>query len=134
MSAILVVDDEDYLRDLIKEILEMHGHDAVAIGSAQAALQLCQRMPFDLVITDVAMPGMDGLELIRALRAARLDLPVLAISGSLSGQFVRATAPLGAVETLSKPFQLVELLAAVDKSLAKRPAQAVTASTPRRGK
>jgi CheY-like chemotaxis protein len=67
MSAILVVDDEDYLRDLIKEILEMHGHDAVVIGSAQAALQLCRRRPFDLVITDVAMPGMDGL-VIRALR------------------------------------------------------------------
>ncbi len=127
MSSILVVDDEDYIRDLIEEILELQGHDAITVASAREAFKLCLHQAFDLVITDLAMPDMDGLQLIRALRAAKLDVPVLAVSGSLSGQFLGTAARLGTVGTLTKPFELPDLLAAVDKSLGRQPGQTMTA-------
>jgi CheY-like chemotaxis protein len=119
VPAILVVDDEDYVRDLIKEILELQAHETITVGSARRALELCKQKRFDLVITDLAMPEMDGFELIQALRAARIEVPVLAVSGSLNRDFLRIAGLLNAVETLSKPFELVDLLAAVDKSIAK---------------
>src|SRR5262245_33492110 len=128
MSSILVVDDDQYIRALIKEILELQGHDLVTVGSAKEVLRLCRAKRFDLIITDLAMPEMDGLELIRALRTAEVDVPVLAVSRTLNIQFLRIATRLGAVETLSKPFQLAELLAAVDRSLRKQPAQPITAS------
>ena len=121
MSLILVVDDDDYLLDLIKVILKTHGHTPVALGSARKAFQLCQQKRFDLVITDLTMPDMDGIELIRALGAAKIDVPVLAISGTFNGQLQPVAAQLGAVETLNKPFNLIDLLAAVDRSLGKIP-------------
>jgi CheY-like chemotaxis protein len=117
VSTILVVDDQELVRELIKEILESQAHEPIPVGSARKALELCKQKRFDLVITDLAMPDMDGLELIRALRAARIDVPVLAVSGSLNRDFLRIASLLGAVETLSKPFELGDLLAAVDKSL-----------------
>jgi DNA-binding response OmpR family regulator len=62
---------------------------------------------------------MDGLELMRAFRSAELDVRVLVISGSLSGEFLRMDELLGAVGTLSKPFTMAELVATVDRILKK---------------
>ena len=114
MASILVVDDEKSFRDLIEDILEADGHRAVAVGSAIGALRLCRRRQFDLITTDLMMPEMDGLELIRALRVTGCRTPVLIISGT--GQFLPIAKLLGA-EVLSKPFEFVELLAAIDRCL-----------------
>jgi CheY-like chemotaxis protein len=117
MASILVVDDDKPVRILIKDILETRFHETIGVSSAKEALQLCRQKNFDLIITDLSMPGMNGLELIRALRTASLDVPVLLISGSLDSHFQGLAKLFDAVETLCKPFGLAELLAAVDKSL-----------------
>jgi DNA-binding response OmpR family regulator len=73
-----------------------------------------------LLITDLAMPDMDGIELISSLRGVQKELPILAISGAFSGRFLRTANTLGAVGSLDKPFRVAELLAMVDKILGKQ--------------
>ena len=120
MSLILVVEDEHNLRIALERILKDAGYEVVQGESGKEALRLCQKTPFDLVITDLAMPDMDGLELIQSLRRFHLDLPILAISGAFNGEFLRIAKALGAVGTLDKPFTKGDLLAVMNKSLGKR--------------
>jgi DNA-binding NtrC family response regulator len=117
MASILVVDDDEHVRILIKDILETGLHESIGVGSAKEALQFCRQKSFDLIVTDLSMPGISGLELIRALRTASIKVPVLLISGTLDDHIRRAAMLFDAVETLCKPFGLVDLLAAVDKTL-----------------
>jgi CheY-like chemotaxis protein len=120
MSLILVVEDTDILRKAIGDILEQAGHEVVLAESGKKAVQLCQEKTFDLIITDLSMPDMDGLELIRTLRVTHEDLPMVAISGTFTGQFLKIATALGAVGTLEKPFKPRALLAMVDKILGKQ--------------
>jgi CheY-like chemotaxis protein len=120
MSSILVVEDADYLRDLIRETLEIGGYHVSLAGSGKEAVRICQEQTMDLVITDLVMPDMDGLELIHSLRQSNSNLPVLAISGAFNGLLKIAIA-LGAVGTLEKPFKPDDLLAMVDTILVKQP-------------
>jgi two-component system response regulator FlrC len=121
MSLILVVEDADDLRRAVGEILEQAGHEVVLAESGKKAVQLCQEKTFDLVITDLSMPDMDGIELIRTLRVTHEDLPMVAMSGTFTGHFLKIATALGAVGTLEKPFKRGPLLAVVDKSLGKQP-------------
>ena len=121
MSLILVVEDEEELRTLIERMLKPAGHEVVKVKSGKEAVRLCQERSFDLVITDLAMPDMGGLELIHSLRGSHKNLPVLAISGAFSRGFLRVATALGAVGTLKKPFKQENLLAMVDKILGKQP-------------
>src|SRR5580765_3832091 len=118
MPLILVVEDDDFLRPLIEEILQTKGYQVVTTETAKQALSLCQERTFDLVITDLSMPDMDGLTLIGALRRSHSNLPVLATSGAFNDALKIATM-LGATGTLQKPFSPDDLLAAVDKILGK---------------
>ena len=97
-------------------------------GAAKEALQFCRHKSFDLIVIDLWMPGINGLELIRALRTASIKVPVLLISGNLDDRSRRAAKLFDAVETLSKPFGMVELLAAVDKTLNHHPRKRAKAS------
>jgi CheY-like chemotaxis protein len=119
MSWILVVEDQADFRDIIKEILELEGHHVSLAGSGEEAVRLCQVLIFDLVITDLVMPGMNGLDLISFLRRFHTNLPVLAFSGA-SETLLEEAAARGAVQKLRKPFTGEELLAMVDKSLGKQ--------------
>ncbi len=78
MSFILVVEDEHNLRIALEKILKDAGYEVLQTESGKEALRLCQKTSFDLVITDLVMPDMDGLELIQSLRRSHLDLPILA--------------------------------------------------------
>jgi CheY-like chemotaxis protein len=118
MSLILVVEDIDYFRNIIGETLELGGYHVTLSGSGKEAVRMCQELAIDLVITDLVMPEMDGLELIRSLRQSHPTLPVLAISGASSDLLKRATE-LGAVGILEKPFSSDDLLTTVSKFLGK---------------
>jgi CheY-like chemotaxis protein len=119
MPLILVVEDDDFLRPLIEEILQTKGYHVVTTETAKQALRLCQERTFGLVITDLSMPDMDGLTLIRALRRSHSSLPVLATSGAFNDA-LKIAVKLGAVGGLQKPFSPDDLLAAVDKILGKQ--------------
>jgi CheY-like chemotaxis protein len=108
---ILLVDDDDDVRDYIATVLEEAGYDVRVAARGEAAVKLLTAgEPFDLLITDVVMPGWDGPELARRVKSMRPDLRVLYITG-----FTRHIAPaeLSNAEVLDKPFQREKLLHAV---------------------
>jgi CheY-like chemotaxis protein len=118
MSSILVVEDDDHLRKAIGAILELGGYHVSFAASGKEAVRLCQERAMDLVITDLGIPEMDGLELIRSLRQTHSNLPVIATSGA-SNNLLKEATELGAVGTLEKPFTDSELLAMIDNILGK---------------
>ncbi|WP_378028489.1 response regulator [Actinoplanes sp. GCM10030250] len=105
MGRILVVDDEPDLRFILRRILIRAGHDVVEAGDGAAALTSVDESPPDLVVTDMMMPVMGGVELIRRLHAdpATAAIPILAVSGDWQ-------LAVDADAALAKPYQRAELL------------------------
>jgi CheY-like chemotaxis protein len=109
---VLVVDDEPNVCYCLKLMLASEGHDAVAVNSAGAALDLFDQEKFDLVFTDYAMPGMKGDQLATAIKARSPGQPVLMITG-----FAPASAAPSVDMVLHKPFLLQEIREAIDRLL-----------------
>lgn len=119
MSRILVVDDEQLVRDLTVQVLRRNGYTVVDSGTAQEALDLLDAERFDLVISDVVMPGLSGVELLNEIRDRQPDLPVLLITGGSPDPERTARAlDLGATAIVYKPFSHAELTNAVAAALA----------------
>jgi CheY-like chemotaxis protein len=123
-KRILVVDDEPFVCDAVRMMLQFDGHKIETAASAQEALALFAESPFDLVITDFAMPGMKGNELAAQLRARNAKQPIIMITAYAELLAANQT-PLDAVDcVISKPFLLEDLRAAIAKATAGRPADA----------
>jgi two-component system cell cycle sensor histidine kinase/response regulator CckA len=121
MALILIVDDDAGVRRALGKVLERDGHTVVAAENGQVGLQLMGERPADLVLADLFMPVMDGLEFISKLRQAHPDVKVLAISGSTyerRPRFLEIAGRMGNVRTLSKPVDSQELTAVVRDMLA----------------
>ena len=115
---ILVVDDEPVVRELTVEILSRSGHLPQGVASARLALELLEHESFDLVVSDVVMPGMTGVELLDELRARHVDVPVVLMTGgSQEPERTSNAVRLGAVGLVYKPFSHDELNAAVTEAL-----------------
>lgn len=123
MAKILVVDDIAELRDILRQHLEAVGHGVEEACDATAAMAMLSTAVFDLVITDILMPGADGFELLNALRRSHANLPVIATSGGgrmLDAEMaLRLSRDLGAFGMLRKPVRRSELLEAVEAALAR---------------
>src|SRR3954462_449962 len=117
MSRILVIDDEDVIRGLMVEILESDGHEVVDADTAECALALLENDDFDLVVSDVIMPGLSGLELLDAVRTRRASLPVLLVTGAGTSDTLNEALTPGAAGLVAKPFSHAELQAAVADAL-----------------
>ena len=121
MATILLVDDEDLLREGVREILEMSDHTVIEAGDGQQALEKFAVNNVDLVITDVVMPNMDGVDFVSRLRESFPAVPILTISGGsrvVSARFGLDSALLsGANDSLTKPFNARQLLEKVQKLL-----------------
>ena len=115
---ILVVDDEPAVRDLTVEILRRNGYKPHGVPTARHALDLLDEEEFDLVVSDVVMPEMTGVELLYELRRRQPDLPVILMTGG-SNEPERTTkaVELGAAGLLYKPFSLAELTQVVASAL-----------------
>ena len=119
MADIVVIDDEARYRRLIAQVLTGAGHDVRQAGDGAEGLTMCRQRSPELVITDLVMPGMEGIETILQLSRERPEVPVLAISGAEPASvYLRAATALGAASSLSKPFTVDQLLAAVEGLLA----------------
>lgn len=101
--SILVVDDDPMLRDLLVKTLEAIGHRSEAAADGAQALELLRQQRYDVVISDIKMPGMDGVELLRQVRAEYPGLPVLFISGFATAELLGRAQPDG---FLTKPFRI----------------------------
>ena len=114
MANILVIDDQDSIRALLRTMLETAGHEVIEASNGRMGLELYRRRPSDLVITDILMPELNGLDMIVELTREFLDAKVIAISGSGEGKNTLDHAKLlGARRTFRKPFSLPQLLTAV---------------------
>ena len=120
MARILVVDDEPMILQLISHALTAAGHEVQTAGDGDAGLAAVTEGGFDLLITDIIMPGKEGIELILEVRRRQPGLPVIAVSGGhLSGDhdILDTAQRLGAIHTLAKPFRPRELVRLVERSL-----------------
>jgi two-component system chemotaxis sensor kinase CheA len=119
VTRILVVDDNPSLLRLIAAVLERQAHTVVLASDGKAALAALEADPCDLVITDIEMPAMNGLELLRRLKQVVPRPKVIAMSGGgmASTQHLEIATLFGAVERLRKPFSNQELLDVVNRAL-----------------
>lgn len=120
MARILVTDDNPAIRTLLTEILENRGHEVETATEGISALKCLQTSAFEVLVTDIFMPGKDGIELIMEVRVLYPNLKIIAISGGGPGMGMDLLKPaqrLGAMRILRKPVSRADLLQAVDEVL-----------------
>lgn len=111
---VLIVEDEQPLRAGLEDLLTAAGHEVVTTADGTTALEVGLRQPFDLVVLDLMLPGVDGLEVCRRLRAARPEIAILMLTARGSEDDKVAGFDAGADDYLPKPFGVRELLARVE--------------------
>ena len=130
MQRILVIDDERDVRDSVKCVLDLAGYEVLTAESVTEALEQLQRTPMDLVITDIIMPKMNGVQAIESIRRAFPMVRIVAISGGgnfgvagyqptaiATNAYLRSAEEAGAHVVLTKPFEFDDLIEAVEKLL-----------------
>ena len=121
MAQILLLDDDPVLCRVITLALEAAGHRVQSHENARKGMQTLEQENPDLIITDIVMPEMDGLEILRKVRQLRPELPVLVISGGGSFEpagYLSVAQSFGATAVLPKPFRPAELVELVAKLVA----------------
>jgi two-component system OmpR family response regulator len=109
-ARVLIVDDEaDFLESIVKR-LELRGIAVDGVGDGAAALEMLAHKPFDVVVLDIKMPGMDGIEALRQIRSRHPDVEVIVLTGHASQEFRRLGQDLGAFDYLIKPVRLDTVL------------------------
>ena len=119
MARILVVDDDQMDRMILDSLLTEAGHELVFAEEGLSALDLYREQKFDLVVTDLVMPKLSGLRLIREILVQHSEAVIIAISG-MSPERMPLAEDLGAVETLTKPLDRDVLLRTVERALERR--------------
>lgn len=118
MSRILVVDDQSDVRAMIAIVLRVHQFEIVEAASGAAALQAFDDSKFDLAIVDIFLQGTNGFDVISMMRERIPDLPIVAISGMTTLDFLAGSPELSNVVCLQKPFRPNELVRAVEAARA----------------
>jgi|SRR5690349_11594882 len=121
LHRILVADDDGSMRQLITKVLGMLGHQVDAAEDGLIAWGALQRHSYDLLVTDCDMPRVSGVELVKKVRAARMALPVILVSGLMPNEELRRLPDLQLAATLNKPFTGDELVATVCQALGNHP-------------
>lgn len=114
---VLVVDDEASIRDLLSKTLALAEYDVDVTPDGRSALDRLRMYPYDLLIADLKMPGMDGLTVIREAKRYKSDLPVIIITGYSTESSAIEAVNLGVSGYLTKPFRVPQVLAAAAKAL-----------------
>jgi excisionase family DNA binding protein len=114
---ILVVDDEAPIRDLLAKTLALAEYDVDVAPEGRLALERLRTLPYDLLITDLKMPGLDGIAVIREARRYKPDLPVIIITGFSTEASAIEAINLGVSGYLTKPFRVPKVLATAAKAL-----------------
>ena len=118
-GRILVVDDDLKSRNILKRLLAHTDYEVEIVMSGEEAVKRLKRSKFNLVLTDLDMPGMDGLELLSHVKSRYPDVPVIVVSGVATEESRNEALEVGAEGLLSKPYTRDQLIAIISESLAK---------------
>jgi EAL domain-containing protein (putative c-di-GMP-specific phosphodiesterase class I) len=116
MAKVLLVDDEPSLRRALGKLLANGGFDVTSASDGREAIALVDGGKFDVIVSDIRMPGMDGLSLLREIRARDLDVPVVFLTGSPSMETAMEAVEYGAFRYLTKPVDGAELTKVVERA------------------
>ena len=119
-GTILVVDDEEIMREVLEELLTREGYDVKLTANGHEALEIARGMPFDAAIVDVMMPGIDGITTLEELRKLDEDLPVIMITAFASVETAIAAMKRGAFDYITKPFKNDEVLVVLKNAVERR--------------
>lgn len=120
MARILIIDDDIAMRHALKSALERHGYQVAEASDGRRGLEIYGETVFDLVVTDIIMPGMEGLETVLALKKFTPGLKIIAMSAGGKGDandYLEMAGRFGATRTLRKPFTASEFIEAVEAVL-----------------
>jgi CheY-like chemotaxis protein len=120
MARIVVIDDQEPIRRIVRSVLERAGHEVLEAGDGEEGLRLLERHAADVVLSDIFMPGMDGIQMLRQMRRQFPAVKVIVMSGGDSTGMLdlrRDAELLGAVKSLSKPFTTHEIVSIVNSVL-----------------
>ena len=116
-AQLLIVDDEANTLASLARAFRLAGHEATVCDNAAKALELARSREFDLILSDVVMPGRDGLALLEDLKAAGVTAPVVMMSGQAHIEMAVRATRLGALDFLEKPISTDKLLLTVDNNI-----------------
>jgi DNA-binding response OmpR family regulator len=122
-SRIMVVDDEEMVRNSLEEILRLEGYDVQAVENGELALNALQCENFDLILLDLKMPGLDGIDILKAITRIAPETKVILLTGHGSLESAIDALRVGAHDYLLKPASMSEILSSVARGLAKRAEQ-----------
>ena len=114
-ERVLVVDDEEGVRNMVRESLSFLGISCSTASNAEEALEIIQREPFDLILSDIRMPGMDGLELLQRIKEDHPDVHVIIMTGYVEEYSFIDVIKAGANDFILKPFRIKELRAKIER-------------------
>jgi DNA-binding NtrC family response regulator len=118
-GRVLVVDDESIVRRSCERVLSPEGYDVVTISRGDDAVDLLEKEDFDIVLTDLKMPYMDGLDLLNIIKNRWPSIEVIVITGYSTPTTAIEAKNLGAYEFIEKPFNPEEILSAVNRAMKK---------------
>ncbi len=121
MARILLIDDDDDFRTMLSLTLTHLGQEVIEARNGIEGLELFPQANVDIVITDIIMPGKEGIEVVTELKKERPSVKIIAISGGVRNRvasYLRTSEVLGAAKVFIKPFSTAELMAAIDELLA----------------
>jgi len=130
MPTVLVLEDDEAYRTLVADVLTLAGFEVCTAPDGRRVPKILRERSIDLVITDLVMPGRDGLETMTELRYSHPELPVIAMSGAVPlnrDLYLTIAKKLGAARVLAKPFKMERLIAAAREAVAASNAAAVPA-------
>jgi two-component system cell cycle response regulator len=119
-GRILAVDDQRYFRELIEGLLSEEGYETQTAGSGEEALRILEQSAFDVVLTDLVMPGMDGCDLVHRIRERDREQDIVVVTGVVDVKTAVDAMKLGANDYLLKPFDRATLVASVESLLQRR--------------
>jgi len=123
-ARLLVIDDEEDVREMMAFVLQREGREVIAVDSGMAAVQAAQARRFDLAITDMKMPGINGIETLTALKQLDASIEIIVVTGFASEETAAECMRRGAYGYLRKPFEIGDLRSLVDRALERRSAAA----------
>lgn len=121
MSKILLVEDDSDMSEVLYEFLKIHHHEVHLAFNGIEGLELFKKISFDVVITDIIMPQLDGLEMLKAMLEIKPNSSIITLSGGhrlvpgVAIQYLDASIKLGAARSFCKPFKMAQLLTAIDE-------------------